>query len=110
MRLSQQIAEKSGKKGKKGKKGVNGDAKEAEKPKSAKDLTGKEELTVHEFMALLHGDELQTWVRESKARWSKLRTIRGLLAYFGSEHVNTKINMNTHVFCGGVTVHMMLSN
>merc|ERR1712194_193266 len=107
MRLSQQIAEKSTKK-KKGKKGADEKPKEVKKPKTAKDLTGKEELTMHEFMALLHGDELQTWVRESKARWSKLRTIRGLLAYFGEEHVNTKINMNTHVFCGGVTVHMML--
>merc|ERR1712194_970281 len=102
MRLSQQIAEKSGKK-KKGKKGADEKPKEVKKPKTAKDLTGKEELTMHEFMALLHGDELQTWVRESKARWSKLRTIRGLLAYFGEEHVNTKLNMSTHVFQGGNT-------
>jgi len=54
MRLSQQIAEKSTKK-KKGKKGADGkDAtpKEVKKPKTAKDLTGKEELTMHEFMAL----------------------------------------------------------
>jgi hypothetical protein len=88
-------------------------AKLAQTPKTAKTpkpikmddaTTGKEALTPHEFMALLHGDELQNWVRESRNRWGKLRTIRGLLAYFGQDHVNGKQSLNSIVFCGGVTM------
>jgi len=66
--------------------------------------TGKPELELHEFMALLHGDELQHWVRESRHRWGKLRTIRGLLAYFADDYVEREGNASSAVLSGGVTV------
>mmetsp|Transcript_116338 Transcript_116338/g.329097 ORF Transcript_116338/g.329097 Transcript_116338/m.329097 type:complete len:718 (-) Transcript_116338:166-2319(-) len=50
-------------------------------------MDSQQVLALDEFLALLHSDELQNWVRSIKYRWRMIYRIRGLLSHFADEHV-----------------------
>lgn len=56
----------------------------------AKELPSAVSLSSHldanEFLALLHGDELQKWVRSARYRWHKICRMRGIISLLAQDH------------------------
>jgi len=66
-----------------------GEASEAVDP-AVSGASRQQVLTVDEFLALLHSDELQNWVRAVKYRWRMIFRVRGLLSEFAEEQVGKR--------------------
>jgi hypothetical protein len=62
-------------------------------------------LDVNAFLALLHGNELQTWVRSARYRWNKICKMRGLFSFLAEDK---KRSAFTAVLSTGHTLKMIV--
>eukprot|EP00931_Biecheleriopsis_adriatica_P112438 TRINITY_DN8706_c0_g1_i16.p1 TRINITY_DN8706_c0_g1~~TRINITY_DN8706_c0_g1_i16.p1 ORF type:complete len:1587 (+),score=310.50 TRINITY_DN8706_c0_g1_i16:111-4871(+) len=67
----------------------------------------KTEMDPAEFMALLHGDELQNWVKTARYRWKKICKVRGVLLWIAEEP--KKVQLSNAILAGGITYGMIFS-
>jgi hypothetical protein len=63
-------------------------------------------LDADEFLAILHGDDLQKWVRSTRYRWGKLKSLRSMMLHF-AEDFNKPQDSITVVLSNGVTMASM---
>merc|ERR1719277_615899 len=70
---------------------------------------GVDAMELHQFMALLHGDELQNWYRLTKFRWDRIRAIRGLMCGFAVEKRPKGKQLQAVVFQGGVSLRGVIA-
>jgi len=65
---------------------------------------------VNEFLALLHGDELQKWVRSARYRWNKLCKMRGLVSLLAEEHGVKRCGAGSAVLANGLTIKIIMNS
>jgi hypothetical protein len=65
-------------------------------------------LDMNAFLALLHGKELQTWVRSARYRWSKICKMRGILSFLAEEQHMTGRSAFSAVLSSGRTLKMVV--
>eukprot|EP00931_Biecheleriopsis_adriatica_P112441 TRINITY_DN8706_c0_g1_i3.p1 TRINITY_DN8706_c0_g1~~TRINITY_DN8706_c0_g1_i3.p1 ORF type:complete len:1579 (+),score=294.94 TRINITY_DN8706_c0_g1_i3:111-4847(+) len=69
--------------------------------------SSKTEMDPSEFLALLHGDELQNWVKTARYRWKKICKVRGVLLWIAKEQ--EMVSAPSLILAGGVTFGMIFS-
>jgi len=65
-------------------------------------------LDINAFLALLHGSELQTWVRSARYRWNKICKMRGLFSALAEENHVNKRSAFSAVLSSGRTLKMIV--
>eukprot|EP00930_Biecheleria_cincta_P093561 TRINITY_DN839_c0_g1_i3.p1 TRINITY_DN839_c0_g1~~TRINITY_DN839_c0_g1_i3.p1 ORF type:complete len:1466 (+),score=253.31 TRINITY_DN839_c0_g1_i3:175-4572(+) len=71
-------------------------------PDQQKSALAHLDLDLNAFLAMLHGDELQEWIKARSYRWNKIRTVRGVLADLAL--FDYKQSANVAVLSQGVTM------
>lgn len=61
------------------------------------------QFKVDEFLGLLHGDDLQRWVRSVRFRWGQIRQMRSLLVHLAEEYQGPQHALAV-VLSGGITL------
>jgi len=65
-------------------------------------------MDLQQFLAMLHGDELQRWVRSVRFRWGKVKQVRGLMALMAEAPAGQKQDLLAVVLPGGLTLARVL--
>jgi hypothetical protein len=64
-------------------------------------------LQPDEFLAMVHGDDLQNWVRSTRYRWGKLKSLRSVMLHFAEDFSGPQ-DCIAFVMSNGVTMASLL--